>query len=221
MSTLPSPWTRAQEDRKIAAAVRFIRKRLLMALCGFAMEVGEHLFEELFMGDRDLYRYAGPWKKQAISRIAGDPRVKLDDDTLYMCINTYMSVTLLKKEAPRLPVPRFSPWKWHRMSKALEKHPEALVEVAVWVEREGIPERLVRAVAQLVGPYVKRGGKLQDLLVGRVGEKRFPDSPYRRIKRLLTVADGWMDTHTMTATARQRSLEAVERLLLVVDACAE
>lgn len=218
MSALASPWTRAQEDRKVAAAVRFIRKRLLMALYGFAMQVGEHLFEELFKGDRDLYRYAGPWKKRTIKRIASDPRVQLDDDVLYMCINTYMSVTLFQQKAPRLPVPQFSPWKWYRMSAALEKHPEALVEVAVWVERERIPERLVRAVAQLVGPYVRRGGKLEDLLVGRVGERRFPDSPYKRIKRLLCVADGWMDTHTMSATARQRSLEAVERLLLVVDA---
>jgi hypothetical protein len=187
-----------------------------MALYGFAMEVGEHLFKELFNGDRDLYRHAGPWKKRTIKRIASDPRVQLDDDVLYMCINTYMSVTLFQKKAPRLPVPQFSPWKWYRMSKPLEKHPEALVEVAVWVEREHIPGRLVRSVAQLVGPYVKRGGKLQDLLVGREGERKFPDSPYRRIKRLLTVADGWMDTHAMSATARERSLEAVERLLRVV-----
>ncbi len=218
MSAAISPWTPAEEDRIVAAAVRFIRKRLLMALHDFAMEVGEHLFKELFRGDRDLYRFGGPWKKQAISRIAGDPRVELADDVLYMCINTYMSVTLFQKRAPRLPVPRFSPWKWHRMSTVLEHDPEALVEVAVWVEREGVPERLVRAAAHLVGPYVKRGGKLQDLLVGREGERRFPDSPYRRITRLLAVAQGWMDAHTMTETARQRSLEAVERLLLVVDA---
>ncbi len=216
MSAALSPWTPAEEARIVAEAVRFIRKRLLMALYGFAMEVGEHLFKGLFRGDRDLYRYGGPWKKQAIARIAGDRRVKLADDVLYMSINTYMSVAIFQQKAPRLPVPQFSPWKWHRMSAPLEKDPEALVEIALWVERDRIPERLVRAAAHLVGPYVKRGGKLHDLLVGREGERRFPDTPYARIKRLFAVAGKWMDTHEMTETALERSLEAVERLLRVV-----
>jgi len=216
MSAALSPWTPSQETRIVARAVRFIRKRIQMAVYYFAMEVGEHLFKGLFRGDRDLYRHGGPWKKSAISRIARDPRVKLADDVLYMSINAYMSVTIFQKRAPRMPVPQFSPWKWHRMSTPLEHEPEALVEVALWVERADIPERLVRAAAHLAGPYVRSGGKLHDLLVGREGERKFPDTPYKRIKRLLTVADEWMDTHTMSEMARERSIEAVERLLGVV-----
>ena len=216
MSAAISPWTGAQETRIIAQAVRFIRKRIELVMYYFAMEVGEHLFTGLFRSDRDLYRHGGRWKKKTIKKIAHDPRVELDDDVLYMCINTYMCVTIFQKKAPRLPVPRFSPWKWHRMSVPLENDPEALVEVALWVERAGIPEWLVRAAAHLAGPYVRNGGKLHDLLVGREGERRFPDSPYTRIKRLLDGADRWMDTHEMSELARQRSLEAVERLLKLV-----
>jgi hypothetical protein len=216
MSAAVSPWTRARESRVVAQAVEFIRKRAELHMHRFAMEVGEHLFGGLFKGDRELVLHGGAWKKRAIRRIARDPRVKISADVLWACVHTYMSVELFRKGAPELPVPLISPWDWYRLSVPLGTDPAAMVEVALWIEREGVPHRLVRAVAQLVGPYVRNGGKLEDLLVGVEGERPFPDTPYRRIKRMFGVVDRWMDRNEMSDVARERTLVVVERLLDVV-----
>jgi hypothetical protein len=202
------PWSPGEEARIVAEAVEYIQARIDLHRYDFAMQVGEHLFTGLFKGDMALYRYAGPWKERAVTRIAQDPRVGLELDTLYMCIHAYLAVRTYEKTTD-VPLPALSPWKWGRICVPLVDDPEALVEVALWIEREKVPRGLLRSVAQLAGPYVEAGGRLEDLLVAR---KR-ASSPYRMMRRMLGVVDRKIASGGLPDSVRARTLEIIARLL--------
>jgi hypothetical protein len=205
------PWSAGEEARIIREAVEFIRERIEVHRLEFALEVGEHLYEGLFRGDMALYRYAGPWKERAITRIARDRRVGLEIDTLYMCIHTYIAVKLYQS-ATKAPIPPLSPWKWGRICVPLIDDPEDLVAVAQWIEAEEAPRRLLRSVAQLAGPYVRAGGNLEDLLVSR----KKPRSPYKMMTRLLGVVDRRIEREGLPDAVYQRTLVIIDRLLEVL-----
>lgn len=205
-------------DRVVENAVRFIERRLEHHRFELSMEVGEHLFRNLYKSDRRLLTGGGEWKKRAIARIAADPRVKVSCNKLYQCIHVYLLVEEFGRTAPNLVIPDLSPWKWEALWP-LEGDPDALVRVAVWAEEHGAGRRLLRDVAQLVEPYMETGGSLDDLLVGDEEEPN-PDTPYRRISRFLAMAEKWLerDAALYMPETRKRVIGIVERLLARCEA---
>jgi hypothetical protein len=208
---VPAPWTEDERRRLLGEAARFIRERVRRHRFEFAMQVGEHLFKNLFKGDIDLYGRAGPWKDESIQAIARDRRVDLPHRQLYACIHTYILVTQHGENAPGLEVPEFSIWKWDALYGAIERRPDALVDAVSWIADENVPRDLVYALAGLIERYLANGGRLEDLLPA--AEAKPPDSPYRRVRRMLRVASRWVSSHPVPPATRTRTVAALDRLL--------
>jgi len=73
----------------------------------------------------------------------------------------------------------------------------------------------VAEIAALVAPYVARGGSLDDLLAG--SGRRSPDTPYRRIRRLLGVIGTLLAERPVSPAARPRLLSALDGCLAVPE----
>lgn len=209
---MKAPWTEAERGRIVARAIRFIRKRAELHAFEFAMQVGEHLFTGLFRGDPMLVRAGGAWKRDSLRRIAADERVDSSEQKLAMCVHAYLAVTRFQRHARDVPLPGLSPWEWARLDVPLEAEPDALVELAMWRQKEGVTRDMLEAAAQLVRPYLDRGGKLGDILPGSRGR----DTPYGRIKRILGIIDSWLDSNELTRPAEKKALGAIEELLTVL-----
>jgi hypothetical protein len=206
---MKAPWSDAQRGRIIARAIRFIEERAELHAFELAMEVGKHLFKGLFRSDPMLVRAGGEWKRDSFRRIASDLRVRMSEQKLSACVHAYLAVRVFKNQAPEIPLPDLSPWEWARLDVPLVNHPEAVVEIARWRQREGVSREMLRSAAQLVKPYLEAGGKLEDILPGLKGR----DTPYKRIRRILGIIDGWLDEHELSEVARQRALATIDGLL--------
>jgi len=207
------PWTQAQEARIVEQAVRFIRECERRHSREFALEVGEHLFNGLFKGSVELYRAKGAWGRDSLLRISGDGRVEISLDRLYMCIHCYILSREYGGRVPDSQVPDLSPWKWDRLW-VLEADPGALVAVADWAEREKISLSFLLVVARVVEPYVKAGGRIDDLLVSEGG------TPYGRMVRLLEVVERWVtdDAVKYPAELRARMIRQIDLMLAATGA---
>jgi hypothetical protein len=203
------PWSEAERLRIIADAIEFIRKKRQEASFDLAMQVGKHLYEGLLRSDPRLVRSGGAWKTDSFRRIASDERVGESEQWLAMSVHAYLAVNVFKQEAPGVQLPPMSPWEWARLQVPLEAHPEAVVELALWRQRQGVTKEMLLSAAQVVGPFLERGGKLSDVVPGTRGG----DTPYDRIRRILGVIEGWLDDNTLTAEARKRALVEVGELI--------
>ena len=192
----------AVSAKAIVAAVAFIRERLRGNGLQFALEVGEYLFREVYGGDRGLFRNGGrQWQRETIQRIARDPRVRLDDSFLYRAIHAYLLVGQASAALPAGQVPELPLTTWSELWP-LEDEPGALVSVGEWAASEKVPAKTVGEIASLVAPYLARGGSLDDLLAG--SGKKPPDTPYRRIRRVLWVLGSMLAGHGLSAGGRER-----------------
>ncbi len=207
-----SPWTVAEERRIVARAVAFIRERVHVHGFELAMEVGGHLYRGLFRSDRRLVQSGGEWKTRSMRSISRSEGVGFTEKQLSDCVHAFMAVEVFGMRAGDVPIPDLTPWQWARLDVPLAGDPAALVELARWKEREGLPMDFVAAAAHLVRPYVAAGGKLEDLVVGG----RAPDSPYLRMARIVGVMERWIDTHEMKPEARRRAIEGIDRALAVL-----
>ncbi|MBI5489963.1 MAG: hypothetical protein HY905_21695 [Deltaproteobacteria bacterium] len=194
----------------IDAAVDFIRSCVRRHGLRFALEVGEHLFERVYGGDRGLFRNGGlQWQRDTIQRIAVDHRVQLESSFLYKAIHVYLVVGAAGSALPAGGLPELPLTTWGAMWP-LEGDPEALVGVGTWAATEGVPAKTVAEIASIVAPYLAGGGSLEDLLAG--SRRRPPDTPYRRVRRVLSVVGSMLGRQAVSAAA-------VPRLLSALDAC--
>lgn len=175
----------------VKRAVAFIRRRVHLHRKQFTLEVGQHLFENIYRGDRAYFRRTGK-KDASIEQIASSPGVKVSANTLRMCVHVYLLVTDHQAREPDLPIPDLHIWSWDGLWD-LQGDPESLVVVAGWAARHRIPKNLIKAVAEIVAPFIASGGRLEDLLVGEEATSRV-DTPYKRIKRLSGVVIKWLET---------------------------
>jgi hypothetical protein len=205
-----SPWTEAERQRLVGQAVSFIRECIRKHEFQFAMEVGGHLFNGLFKGQRLLYHRGGTWKGKSIQAIADDERVQISDRKLYACIRTYLLVEQFGRLRPGMEPPAFSIYKWEKLFVSLEDHPE-LAEVVEWIERERVPRHLVVALAMIVKPYLALGGDLDDLMP--LVEGRGPDTPYKRMARMIDVAGDYLQMHPLPDDLRQRTLDSIDAFI--------
>jgi hypothetical protein len=210
---MSTPWTSTLLDGLVEKAVAFIREAEKRHAREFSLEVGEHLFEGIFKGSRELYGRKGAWGRDALTRIAGDPRVKLSLDQLYMCIHYYVLTRVYGSQRPNVEPPALSPWKWDRLW-VLEDSPQALAEIADWAAREKISLRFLLAVARVVEPFLEAGGRLDDLLVGEPDEPS-RDTPYRRMSRILDVVERWLETDSagLPPHVRRRMIAQLDGML--------
>jgi len=99
--------TSAQRRQVVAGAVRFIKNRIKLHRRQFALEVGKHLFENVYFGDRAYYERTGR-KDLSIERIASAPGVKVSANSLRMCVRVHLLTQELGRtpdsEIPDLPV---------------------------------------------------------------------------------------------------------------------
>ncbi|MBW2262816.1 MAG: hypothetical protein JRG91_12645 [Deltaproteobacteria bacterium] len=191
-------------------AVRFIRKRLHLHRKQFTLEVGRHLFENIYRSNRAYYRRTGA-KETSIAKIVASPGVKVSATTLRMCVHVYLLVTDHQAREPDLPIPELPIWSWDGLWD-LEGDPESLVIVAAWAARRRIPMNLIKAVAEIVFPYVESGGRLEDLLVGEKATSRV-DTPYKRAKRLSGMVIKWLSEGPRPSKqARRQILELIEQI---------
>ncbi len=174
----------------VRRAVDFIRKRVHLHRRQFALEVGRHLFENIYRGDRAYFMRTGK-KDSSIEQIASSPGVKVSANTLRMCVHVHLLVTDQQARDADLPIPELPIWSWDGLWD-LEGDPESLAVVAGWAARRAIPMDLIKAVAGIVAPFVESGGRLEDLLVGEEATSRV-DSPYKRIKRLTGIVIKWLE----------------------------
>jgi hypothetical protein len=198
---------------RIERAVAFIRKRVEVHRLELALEVGEHLFVNIFDSSVERAREAHRYKDESIQEIAADPRVPLDDDKLYMCIHCYLAYKRQKRRSGKLP--EISAWKMGRIYGPLYDHPKMLVRVVRWVEKYDVPRRVLRPMLGVLHAYLASGGKLDDLLVG----KESTDTPYRRMKRILSIIPRHLDT--LRPGTRERSLALIDEIVAVLQAGAE
>jgi hypothetical protein len=198
----------AERRRRVRNAVKFIRERVKEHELRFALEVGEHLFANIYQGNRAYYRRKGP-KEDCIALIAEDPGVEVSANTLRMCVRVYL-LYQDTRSVRGLPVPELRPWSWNGMWD-LEGDPERLAVVATWAARYGISNPLLTAAAQVLHAYLAAGGRVEDLLVGALDEG---SSPYMRLKRMSGVVAKWLAAGpTMSPEGRGRALELVDDIL--------
>ncbi|MBI5501886.1 MAG: hypothetical protein HY907_16705 [Deltaproteobacteria bacterium] len=195
-------------DEVVDAAVRFIAQCVRRHGLRFALEVGEYLFREVYRGNRASFRNGGlQWQRDTIQTIARDPRVGLESSFLYKSIHAYLLVGLAAQNVPADALPELSLNKWEALWP-LEENPAALAQVGTWAAAERVPAATVAEIAALVAPYVARGGSLDDLLAGSA--RRPPDTPYRRIRRLLGVIRSLLAERPVSPAARPRLLSALD-----------
>lgn len=213
---MSAPWTSTLLDGLVEKAVEFIREAEKRHAREFSLEVGEHLFEGIFKGSRELYARKGAWGRDALTRIARDPRVELSLDQLYMCIHYYVLTKVYGTQRPGIEPPVLSPWKWDRLW-VLEDSPWALAEIADWAAREKISLRFLLAVARIVEPFLEAGGRMEDLLVGAPDEPS-RDTPYRRMTRILGIVEGWVEKNAPAYPphVRRRMLAQVDEMLVLL-----
>ncbi|MBI5488062.1 MAG: hypothetical protein HY905_12080 [Deltaproteobacteria bacterium] len=199
----------------VAAAVRFIQACLRRHGLQFALEVGEYLFRNVYHGDRTQFRSGGTaWQQDTIKRIARDRRVRLDDSFLYKCIHVFLLTGQVAAAAPAGQLPELPVTTWDDLW-ALEDNPQALVAVSAWAAAERVPTKTVAAVAFLVAPYLAQGGSLDDLLAG--SQRRPPDTPYRRIRRILAAVASHLARRPLSSAARPRLVAALDAVLSALD----
>ena len=207
----------ASLDRVVEDAVRFIMERTREEALGFALEVGEYLFRKVFGSDLALYRSPDNNKREAISRIARDPRVRLEEVELHGYVHTYLLSERWGRSHPGLPVPDIEPGAWSRMWDLLDEDDEVFFRLVAWVAREKVSRDRVAAVVQTIAPYVEAGGRLDDLLV-EPPEGGFR-TPYSRVMRLLGVERKWLAQGPRPcAEARARALAIIREIeVLLAD----
>ncbi len=181
------PGPRAGIERRIQRAIAFVKERAAHHSHAMYLEVGEHLFVGLFLGDEKLYAARGSWGRAALVRVAGDPGVHMSADQLYAAVHMYILETRYRSRT-RVEPPLLTPWMWDRLW-VLEKNPEAMMAVADWAASGRVGLDLMMNVARLVKPVLDAGGRLEDLLVtGDAG----PETPVRRMNRLLDMLESWV-----------------------------
>ncbi len=204
------PETEAEQDRFVERAVRFIQQLERETEHGFAMDVGGHLFNDLFRGNLDLLRSTNRWKSVALRRIAADERVDVSAGELEACVKTYVLATRFPDKKQQ-PAPRFSIWKWARMWDVVDD-PQMIFRFAEWVAKRNAPTDLIRAAVQTVHTYIAEGGDLDDILVDpkRIGSK---DSPYKRVRRLIGVERKLLSSGpSIPEDTRQELLELIGKI---------
>ncbi|MBI5502108.1 MAG: hypothetical protein HY907_17830 [Deltaproteobacteria bacterium] len=211
---LPQPTTDNPQPPPIdlvPSAVRFIRSCVQRHGLRFALEVGQYLFLHVYGGNRAAFRNGGAkWQRETIQRIARDRRVRLDDSFLYKSIHVFLLVGLAADAVPPQQVPELPLTTWNELWP-LEEHPDAVVAVGTWAAAERVPARTVALVSSLVAPYLAHGGSLDDLLAG--SHRTPPDTPYRRIQRLLAVVRSRLAAAPASPAARPRLLAALDNVL--------
>ncbi|MBI5488586.1 MAG: hypothetical protein HY905_14730 [Deltaproteobacteria bacterium] len=198
----------------VTPAVLFIRNCIRSHGIRFALEVGQYLFLHVYDGDRTLFRNGGHgWQRQTIQRIARDPRVRLDDSFLYKAIHVFLLVGLAEDALPPGQVPQLPATTWNELWP-LENDPDSLLAVGSWAAAERVPAKTVAAVASLVAPYLAHGGSLEDLLAGST--RTPPDTPYRRIQRLLAAVASHVARQPPSPAARPRLFAALDACLALL-----
>ena len=195
--------------KRIEAAIAFVRKRVEVHRLELALEVGEHLFVNIFDSSVERAREAHRYKDSSIQAIAADPRVPLDDDKLYMCVHCFLAYRQQRTYSKH--VPEISAWKMGRIYGPLYDHPRMLVRVVRWVERHRVPRRILRPMLGVLHAYLASGGKLDDLLVG----EKSTDTPYRRMRRILSIIPSHL--HTLRPATRARSLALIDEIIAVLQ----
>ena len=203
---MSSPLTRADLDSVIERAVVFIRERVRLRSLEFALEVGEHLFRELYRNDLDLYHHAGRWSDRTLTRIAQDPRVNLSLYILSNCIQCFLAVREFGRTAPSTPVPALTPWEWGTLYYPLRHDPDSLVAIVLWISREDVSVPYLSGLAQSVEPYLSAGGSLSDLLVDA-------DTPLERMLRLLSIVERRLEHKGLPGPARARTIDILAAIL--------
>jgi len=198
--------------KRIEQAIAYIRKRVDVHRLELALEVGEHLFVNIFDSSVERAREAHRYKDRSIQAIADDPRVPLDDDKLYMCLHCYLASRVQQAHAGT--APEISAWKMGRIYGPLYDHPEKLVRVVRWVQEFQVPRRILRPVLGVLHDYLASGGKLDDLLVG----VKAPDTPYRRMRRILSIIPSHL--HTLSPATRARSLALIDEIIALLQGSA-
>ena len=96
----------SQRQRRLIVreAAQFIRARRRDHRLQFALEVGEHLFVNVYRGNRAFYKRGGRTESKTIGKIARDRRVRIPPRKLYACIHTYL-LSLQYKRVTNLPFP--------------------------------------------------------------------------------------------------------------------
>jgi hypothetical protein len=204
--------TVAQRERIIREAIAFIEARKRYHKLRFALEVGEYLFEHVYRSDRSLFRSGSSPEVQTIDEIATDKRVEITRNKLYQCIHTYL-LSLQYKRVTDLPFPDICLSSYSRMFKPFESDPETLARVVIWVHEYKIPFRMVDDIAGLIGPFLARGGKLDDLLVGHPSE----DTPINRINRIVRLTTKKVFTEGLPPIVRERTLKVIDQILAELD----
>ncbi|MBW2264359.1 MAG: hypothetical protein JRG91_20530 [Deltaproteobacteria bacterium] len=195
---------------RIERAIKFIRERVEVHRLELALEVGEHLFVNIFDSSVKRAREAHRYKDRSIQSIAADPRVPLDDDKLYMCLHCFLAFRVqqgLSKMAPLI-----SAWKMGRIYGPLYDHPGMLVRTVRWVQECKVPRRILRPMLGVLHVYLASGGKLDDLLVG----DKSPDTPYRRMRRILSIIPSHLGT--LRPATRARSLALLDQIIVELRA---
>ncbi|MBI5487441.1 MAG: hypothetical protein HY905_08925 [Deltaproteobacteria bacterium] len=176
-----------------------------------ALELGQYLLQHVYGNDRALFHRGGqPWQHDTIRRIAHDPRVGLDDSFLYQAIHVFLLVGNVTQTLPQAQVPRLPLSTWNALWP-LEHDPATLVPVAHWAAAQRIPARTVADIVALVAPYLAAGGSLDDLLAG--SHRTPPDTPYRRIQRLLSIIASLLAQNHLSPASRPRALSALDACL--------
>ncbi|MBI5488301.1 MAG: hypothetical protein HY905_13290 [Deltaproteobacteria bacterium] len=211
---VPDGLPTTNNQQLVDSAVLFIRNCLRRHGLRFALEVGDYLFRHVYGGDRALFRKGGHrWQVDTIQRIARDPRVGFDDDFLYKSIHAFLLVGQVNDALPPAAVPELPLTTWNELWP-LDDNPAALVPVAQWAAAQRVPAATVAAIAALVAPYLAHGGSLDDLLAG--SQRTPPDTPYRRIRRLLTIIGSLLARAPLSPRSRPRALAALAACLAAV-----
>ncbi len=190
------------------AAIEFVKARQHERSRLFGLEVGAHLFFELYGGDEAYVRRLDPTKPDSpadISRATGIPY-----STLYL----YLVAAMVKDRLEKAGVPHRLDMKHLYALDELDESIEAMGALARWASGRGVGYRELERIADRWRQHLDEGGTVEDLLADPAGpgpsrrrgrrRDRSPAHVLLASRRMLVVLSGWWKRSRISPANKER-----------------
>jgi len=207
------PRTKEDFDRIVEEACRFIEQSKVRHGMRFAMQVGEHLYLNVYDANDAYLSRRDPRKTDSMYDIAA--RTGISNDRLRSW--TIAAATRIKLERMGFTSDRLSMSHFAQLYR-LKDNMELTRQFAAWVERERVNAKELKRRLETWREFIDRGGRFEDLELDP--DVPTPPRPRRkprpideiRVVRMLELVLGWIERTHLGPAQRKEILAILPQL---------